>query len=466
MKGFSGANPSRRGKSERMENLVDMAEWPKGDFKTYRMVGPIYAVCNIWFTIATKTKPNGQSIPKMCLDLDGATDKFVSEDCPYRKSGLGRESKRYYVNVIDRDEQVDSRGKLQDFPPPRGLQMETHLGWKAYWAKKGDTRKTPCRILEIPDSCVATLNQMSKLNRAKDKSGQTKSFDLDDNQYGCDISIMIDESKKGAAKYVINKGERTPITLEERKYMFYRPDLLKSERLEEAKREMKDLEGKIIEDEKSGKGGKSSGRRNRDEDDGGSRDNRRDTGKRNRGREEDDSGIDDDVVDIDDSDLDGDEDDNNNRRDTGKRKRDDDRGSRSRGRGRDEDEDNNDGDEDELGDLDLDGDSDDGDEGANDDDGRDSRGSSRGKRDSDNRRGGGRGRDEDEDIDSDLDSLGDDVDGDDNEDGDEDGDQEEDGDRRAHSSRGRDRDRGSERSSSRRDDSRGRDRDRPASRRR
>ena len=250
MKGFAGATPSR-GKSQRMGDVAETIEWPKnGEYLDVRMLGPVYSIANFWFTIATQQRPapKGVAIPKMCLDHDGESDKYVSDVCPYRKSGLGRESKEYWVNVIVRDLQNDERGRPKRFPTKHDFPAERHLGHKAYWGKKGDARKTPVRLLRIPDSQVAKLVSLGKLNKKRTSEG-VETYELSDPAYGCDIAILEsnDPKAKGAAKFDIQKKDRTPLTEEERRYIIFRPDLLKPERLEQAKAEMENLRGKIIE---------------------------------------------------------------------------------------------------------------------------------------------------------------------------------------------------------------------------
>ena len=245
MQGFDGATP-RRSKSPRMGELVDLVEWPEGDYEYYRPIGPVYSVCQYWFRIGTPRKPQGVSIPKDCLDHDGATDKMVGDECPFRASGKGRESKKYYINVISRSEQEGRK-----YPPLQNVRREKHLGYEAYWGKAGDSRKTPVRVLEIPDSQISRLQSMKKMNKVKHpRTGEMVMFDISDERFGCDIGILFDPTKQGPAKYDIQKGERTPITREERNYLMYRLDLMKPMSLSDAKQEMADLASKLVDDPK------------------------------------------------------------------------------------------------------------------------------------------------------------------------------------------------------------------------
>lgn len=347
MRGFGEANFKKS--SVRIEDLVPVIPWPEGDYEQIRLFGPVFAYCNIWFTIATKRKPDGQSIPKLCLDLDGETDEFTTDICPYRASGKGRPNKWYAVNCIVRSLQEDSNGRTLRFPKPR-LEITSRHGWKAYWGTKSDAKNTPVRVVIISENAAEKLVNMKKLNRVKASDG-TKYYELSDQKYGCDIQIMLDPNKQGAAKVDIQKGDRTPITPEERAYIMFPLDLLKPDRLEEAKREMADLEDKIIarkDDKKDG--GKGSKRKG-------------DDGKpARRGRDEDDVDPDeDDVAEFSDGDLDEDLDADIDMEDRPRRG-----GKQNKRRARDEDDDLDADSDDEGYDDDGDGDSEDGD--ADDDD--------------------------------------------------------------------------------------------------
>jgi len=135
-----------------------------------------------------------------------------------------------------------------EFPTPKTPPTTQH-GYKAYWGTKADAKNTPVRIVEMTENAAEKLVNLKKLNRVKGPDG-TEYYEVGDAKFGCDIQIMLDPNKKGAARVDIQKGDRTPITAEERRYIIFPTDLLKPDRLEEARREMADLADKIVEDEK------------------------------------------------------------------------------------------------------------------------------------------------------------------------------------------------------------------------
>jgi hypothetical protein len=405
-----------------MGDLVPVIDWPEDEYAHVRIVGPVYAYCNIWFTIATKQRPapKGVSIPKLCLDLDGETDEFVTNNCPYRKSGLGREQKYYAVNVIVRDLQENgSYGKA------KGIEASKHLGYKAYWGTKADAKKTPMRVLIVSENAAQKIQNLRKLNKVKSKGGEVKTYDVSDPEYGCDIGIMINSKAKGAAKIEVQKGDRSPLTDEERRYIMFPLDLLKPDRLDEAKREISDLAAKVIkksDDEDSPRGGKKGGKKQHDDDDddvaGLSDDDldvddddddapkksKKDKGKKSakskksRDDEDDDDDVDDDDLD---ADLDEDDDDEEEKPKKNKKSK----------KSRDDEDDDDEDDDDEDSDEDEDEDEDDEDE--------------RPKKSKKSTKSKSKKRSRD-DEDEDEDDDGDDDDGDDDEDGDEDGDEDED----------------------------------------
>ena len=265
MQGFGEAK--FRKKSIRLSDLAPTLDWPVGEYEHIRLIGPISAYCNIWFTILTAKNPK-QAIPKLCLDLDPETDEFTTEICPYRKSGKGREGKYYVVNCIVRSLQEDADGNVLDFPKATIPITEQH-GYKAYWGTKADAKRTPVRLVEMTENAAEKLLNIKKLNFVKGPDGK-QFYEVSDPKFGCDIQIMMDPNKKGAAKVDVQKGNRTPITPEERRYIIFPTDLMKPDRLEEAKREMADLMTKIVEDEKkpaaAGEGKPASRRRAPDPD--------------------------------------------------------------------------------------------------------------------------------------------------------------------------------------------------------
>ena len=245
MQGFANAT-GRRSKRPRISDFADMVAWPEGDYEQYRPFGPVFSECLIWFSIVTERHPNGVPVPMPCLDHDGYTDTMVTEKCPFRSHPLGREARNYFVNVIDRNLQADREYRPLDLP------IEEHLGFKAKWVKAGDSRRTPVRLLMIPDSKIDVVQKMSSLNKVHGEA-----VDITDLRAGCNVGLLFDKNKKGPAKYDIQKGDRTPITREERAYGMYRADLCPRMRLEEAKREMDELAPKVVDQRRKDKDEKS-----------------------------------------------------------------------------------------------------------------------------------------------------------------------------------------------------------------
>ncbi len=237
MRGFSEANPGRS-KSPRMSDFCEEMAWPT-TFSSVRIVGPVMAYCQIWFTVKSE-EGKESSFPKLCLDFDGENDTFSTDICPYRAMGAGREAKEYWVNVIDRNLQEDRKYKPLKGSEAKEVEM---LGYKCKLvtiAGNGGS-KTPVRALRIPSSAAETLQALTALNKKTMKDGTKKAFESSHPRYGFDISIKYDAKGKGTAKYAIQKGDASALSEEELEYGIWKLDCLKPEPLAVAKKEASDI---------------------------------------------------------------------------------------------------------------------------------------------------------------------------------------------------------------------------------
>ncbi len=250
MRGFGDASPGRD-RDPRIEDLVDVMPWPDKEYENVRLVGPVFSVKHVWFDI--KTDSGIKRFPKMCLDHDGATDKFVTNICPYRKlvsEGFGNIATSYLTNVISRALQDE-----RDYRRVTDRKIVNHLGYKCYLARKGDTRLTPVRVLVVPASGAETLQNLKKLNKVN-VDGRRSEMEISDAKYGIDISIQHDDSKEGSRRYDIQRADRSPLTAEERAYMIYPLNLLKPESLAAAKENLQGFQDRLVRKSKD-KDGKS-----------------------------------------------------------------------------------------------------------------------------------------------------------------------------------------------------------------
>ena len=102
-------------KTPRMEQYEDVIEWPNGEWKRVRPIGPPIGVANHWLVI--RTKSGTATFPKMCLNYNPYTGSFntnryknnrLVQGCPYCDSPFPA-FVDYFSNFIDRD--------LQRFKP-------------------------------------------------------------------------------------------------------------------------------------------------------------------------------------------------------------------------------------------------------------------------------------------------------------------------------------------------------------
>lgn len=296
--GFNTKNPRtamRSGNQKLKEVLAGkLFEWEWAIKTQYiRLHGPIIAYEEYWFDIITD-KGEVTSIPKMCIDLDPYTDDYISDDCPFRASGQGRQSRFYLVNGIWRKEQDNEPRKL-----PPVMKSEEKLrkivskckefpdGWEAYQLDlaSGSESWTPNYLFKFTANQAAGLGDMAKENSTKGVA-----YDVTDVDFGCDIAIKHDPKGSGTGRYsILRDGDSgvTAMTDQELDYLAIKPDVYKLQTPADAEKEWKDLKPKLASDsdkkrneDKAGRGRNSASRLDDDAGD--------DTPQRGRGNKDDD----------------------------------------------------------------------------------------------------------------------------------------------------------------------------------
>ncbi len=205
--GFSNLNPGGdRGK--RIDEIVDLMEL-KTDFTAVRPLGEVWSYAVHWIAIET---PKGiVKIPKPVPNFDPITDTFdeTIKD-PYMKIPNEKTTtKHYYVCVINRERQEQEPKKLI---APKKNEVKTGLKDKA------SKTWTPIQVLKLPNSVARKIQKLNLLNTHK-VGKKVEGFDITDPKYGCDLYIKFDSEEKGAAMYDVQKGEHTPLSEKENKYL-------------------------------------------------------------------------------------------------------------------------------------------------------------------------------------------------------------------------------------------------------
>jgi hypothetical protein len=266
------------------EYWFDYAKYASKSTQQFRLHGPVIAYEYYWFNIQTKTK-GIKPIPKLCIDLDPYTDEYVSDNCPFRSSGKGRQSRIYIVNGIWRKAQDDKPAKTK---PHTAFEKKERVvmakspshpkGWSMFQLAPDSESWTPNYVFKFTAPQTAELNNYQAKHKGKE-------YDVTDVDYGIDICIKY--SKNGQKiNYDLSKGEGgepTPLADEEMDFLVHKLDILTFPTPQQCEKEWKDLRTKIVEgydrddDRNSGKGRASASRL--DEEDEDNRDTRKGRGR-------------------------------------------------------------------------------------------------------------------------------------------------------------------------------------------
>jgi len=184
-KGYGSINSSRD--EVKWEDSVKKWKWePIKKFHAIRAVGNVLPVTQMW----VHTKPDDENSKKFPIwdpSFNSDTETFESGINPLRDD-FGIKSRIMYLgNFIIRDIQASKPASLSP-------------DW------------TPIRAIFLPKKCVIDFQEIITLN-----SG----YDVSDPDFGCDIFSKYDPDQDGIAKYSNQKGERTPLTPEERGFELY-----------------------------------------------------------------------------------------------------------------------------------------------------------------------------------------------------------------------------------------------------
>jgi len=223
--GFSGISTGPE-KKKRVDDIVDLLKLVP-EYTQLRLVGPVYAYAVHWIDIITDIDKK-VSIPKVALNFDSEAGVYIEgERDPYLDiPNERRMNVSYYTNAIVRDLQ-DEEPKKKGNPTKR----EAKTGFK----EKGSKFWSPVRVVKVTQGVASQLQKLADMNGA----------DISDPGAGCDIYLSFDRQQSGTQMYNVQKGDKSPLTDEEREYMLWDVSkLMEKESLEEAKKEAKQLAGK------------------------------------------------------------------------------------------------------------------------------------------------------------------------------------------------------------------------------
>ena len=260
-----------------LDDILGMVKLPKGKWVTLRILPiDVLPVRRHWVNIIAGKDKREVKIPKICVAFDPATEaNKKGVECPYCELADGPEQ-FYLANVIVRSEQEDA---------PARIKMSADEKASGFKNVDGESW-TPVRVLRITSSLAKKIQGLKDLNKVKSKkTGKTLGYDVSHERFGKDVNVKYDGDAKGADKYQIQLGERTPLTEEEQGYLVWELhegllDQIGRESEQEAKTEIKrmqivgdsDLPEEDEEDElalgkrKKAPAGKKASRQDEDED--------------------------------------------------------------------------------------------------------------------------------------------------------------------------------------------------------
>ena len=247
MVGFGSIKPNAgNNRNTRIEEKIDLMKLTN-KWSTVRFVhSRVLPTATHWFDIIGSKSKEKVSISKMCVGFDMEKESHNSDDCPYCKLGLTY-SISYYANCIDRAAQEKKPRKI-----PKPTKQELKTGFKDINSESW----TPVRVLRIPSSLAKKIQSLKDLNIRKSKTGEKKSYFVDDVKYGADVNIKYDAKAAGTEKYQIQLAEKSALTEEEQAYLIWdlSSELFNVETYEQAQREIKrteilDSDGKRINDD-------------------------------------------------------------------------------------------------------------------------------------------------------------------------------------------------------------------------
>lgn len=226
MRGFESVKSNNSRDTKREDELFDiykLSKEAKNEWVTIRLLpGDILPIKKHWISIEGKEGKEIR-IPRMCVSFDPDSDDALrGMKCPYCK--IPHQSRdnpeapaqydfKYFSEAIIRD--------LQESEPSKKAKLTKHEE-KTGFKEAGSKAWTPVRVIPMTKGNVIRINQLAERNMHKDPEGKgKKAYSLTDAKFGCDIEIKF-RDEKGVApgdRYVIEKGDHTPLTKEEKKYL-------------------------------------------------------------------------------------------------------------------------------------------------------------------------------------------------------------------------------------------------------
>ncbi len=215
-RGFDDITPNAgRQESLKIEEIVDIHKFSDGVYETIRLLPhAMLPVKTHWIRILGGKEKKEIKVPRICVSFDPDNEKVPMKGthCPYcdlstGEGGTCSTNIRYYANAIIRDEQENE---------PRKAAKPTKKELKTGFKEKGSKSWTPVRVVPLPSGLALRLQKLKQRNITGGKA-----YAITHEKNGCDVAIMYDSKASAANAYTIDRGEKTPLTKEEKKYLIW-----------------------------------------------------------------------------------------------------------------------------------------------------------------------------------------------------------------------------------------------------
>jgi hypothetical protein len=219
---------SGKGDSLRLDEVVDIIQWPKNKYFLFRIL-PIMPlqVRQVWIKLWAGGKGKEKrevNIPRYAIDFDPNDPETPKKGvkCPYmaladkfkgQKEKPVRASDFWLFNVIDRD--------MQEEGPPRKASKPTKEEKNSGFKDINSETWTPVRVARLTMTSINRLQELSEENKIKSKkTGKTAQYDVSDAKFGFDTKLKFKPDAAGTDKYTIDKADGpTPLSDEEQGYL-------------------------------------------------------------------------------------------------------------------------------------------------------------------------------------------------------------------------------------------------------
>jgi len=172
----------------RWRDSITWGNMPKrNEWYHFRLVGGIYSIREHWVEFFNK-EGQKKKFCVGCINWNSDTDSLEENGCASCEAGINGKT-RYLINAIDRKAQQ---------------QMKPGV--------------SPMCGLDFPPMLLREVQSLDKIN-----VHEGNPYPVTHPDFGCDVYLQLNDqsSGNGMAKWIVQKGDKIPLTAEERTYELY-----------------------------------------------------------------------------------------------------------------------------------------------------------------------------------------------------------------------------------------------------